>query len=169
MIRVSLFACLLAVRIASPALAQDIDCETAMAQQELNACAEQDWEAADADLNDAYKRAMAEMKDMDDSAQRASIIDRMNRILQNDAPWVFGFHPKDFTLAHRWLHNRKPHEVANNTLKYQRIDVAERERLRREWNPPLLWPLAILGLAAAGVIVPAVVAYRRRERRTVTR
>lgn len=65
MIRVSLFACLLAVRIASPALAQDIDCETAMAQQELNACAEQDWEAADADLNDAYKRAMAEMKDMD--------------------------------------------------------------------------------------------------------
>ena len=120
-------------------------------------------------VNADYDRLFAEMKDMDDSAQRASIIDRMNRILQNDAPWVFGFHPKDFTLAHRWLHNRKPHEVANNTLKYQRIDVAERERLRREWNPPLLWPLAILGLAAAGVIVPAVVAYRRRERRTVTR
>ena len=100
---------------------------------------------------------------------RASIIARMNRIVQHDAPWIFGFHPKSYTLAHTWLKNRKPMGVGNNALKYQRIDVAERERLRREWNPPLLWPLAILGLAAAGVIVPAVVAYRRRERRTVTR
>lgn len=65
MIRVSLFACLLALGAANPSLAEEIDCETAMAQQELNACAEQDWQAADSALNDAYKRAMAEMKDMD--------------------------------------------------------------------------------------------------------
>lgn len=44
---------------ALPAAAQDIDCANAMAQQEMNWCAEQHWLAADADLNAAYKEAMA--------------------------------------------------------------------------------------------------------------
>ena len=56
--------------------------------------------------------------------------------------------------------------MANNTLKYQRIDVAERARLRHEWNAPVLWPLALAGVALASIAVPAVLAYRRRERGT---
>ncbi|MCB6176838.1 lysozyme inhibitor LprI family protein [Rhodobacter sp. Har01] len=44
---------------ALPAAAQDIDCANAMAQQELNWCAEQDWQRADAALNAAYKAALA--------------------------------------------------------------------------------------------------------------
>ena len=54
--------------------------------------------------------------------------------------------------------------MANNILKYQRIDVAERVRRRHEWNAPVLWPLALLGGGLVLLIVPAVVAYRRRER-----
>jgi uncharacterized protein YecT (DUF1311 family) len=48
-----------------PAPAQTPDCANAMAQSELNICAEQDWQEADADLNTAYKQVMAEMKEMD--------------------------------------------------------------------------------------------------------
>ena len=48
-----------------PALAQTIDCANAMAQSDLNICAEQDWQEADADLNRAYAQVMAEMKAMD--------------------------------------------------------------------------------------------------------
>ncbi len=48
-----------------PASAQDIDCSTAMAQQELNICAEQDWQKADAELNRAYQEVMVGMKAMD--------------------------------------------------------------------------------------------------------
>ena len=117
-------------------------------------------------VNSEYDRLFAEMKYMDDTPQRAEIIRRMNRVLQEDAPWIFGFHPKNYTLAHAWLYNRKPHDVANNTLKYQRIDVAERARLRHEWNAPVLWPLALAGVALASIAVPAVLAYRRRERGT---
>lgn len=62
MIRVVTLACLFA---ASPALAEEIDCTTAMAQQEMNICAEMDWQAADKDLNAAYKTVLAAMKDMD--------------------------------------------------------------------------------------------------------
>ena len=61
MIRAALMTALFAL----PAAAQELDCDNAMAQQELNACAYRAWEAADADLNDAYKVAIAAMKDMD--------------------------------------------------------------------------------------------------------
>ena len=50
------------------------------------------------------------------------------------------------------MFNRKPSTVANNTMKYTRIDPALREARRLEWNRPVQWPLfagAALLLAAA--------------------
>ena len=120
--------------------------------------------------NAEFDRLFAEMKNMESSGpnatHRAALIARMNRIVQHDAPWIFGFHPKSYTLSHAWLHSRKPMGVGNNALKYQRLDVAERERRRAEWNKPVLWPLVGLLVALGGVLVAAVVAYRRRERST---
>ncbi|WP_151720408.1 lysozyme inhibitor LprI family protein [Gemmobacter serpentinus] len=55
----------LGLMAASAAMAQDVDCANAMAQMEMTYCAEQDWMRADADLNDAYKSAMAAMKAID--------------------------------------------------------------------------------------------------------
>ena len=116
--------------------------------------------------NPEFDRLFAEMKDMDNTPRRLEIVGRMNRILQEDAPWIFGFHPKSYTLGHTWLHNRKPNDVANNILKYQRIDTVERARRRHEWNEPVLWPLALIALVLISVILPAVISYRRRERGT---
>ena len=117
-----------------------------------------------------FDRLFAEMKDMESDGpsgpRRLSIITRMNRILQHDAPWIFGSHPKSYTLGHPWLYNRKPRDIGNNILKYQRIDAAEREKLRRQWNEPVLWPLALIVVVLAAVILPAVISYRRRERGT---
>lgn len=117
--------------------------------------------------NPEFDRLFAEMKNMESDGpngpRRAAIIARMNRIVQHDAPWVFGFHPKSYTLAHTWVKSRKPMGVGNNALKYQRIDVAEREKRRQEWNAPVLWPLVLMALVVAAVIVPALLAYRRRE------
>ncbi|MBK5913599.1 ABC transporter substrate-binding protein [Rhodocyclus purpureus] len=114
--------------------------------------------------NAEYDRLFREVKDMDSGPERLVLIRRMLDIVRNDAPWVFGFHPKTYTLGHAWLANRKPTDVGNNILKYQRIDVPRRERLREEWNRPLLWPLAAGGAALLALLVPAVVGYRRRER-----
>ncbi|WP_442956682.1 ABC transporter substrate-binding protein [Propionivibrio sp.] len=114
--------------------------------------------------NAEYDRLFVEMKDMGNTPERLKIVRRMKHILQHDAPWIFGFHPKSYTLGHAWLHNRKPNDVANNILKYQRIDVAERVLRRHEWNAPVLWPLVFLGVGLVFLIVPAVIAYRRRER-----
>ena len=45
-----------------PVSAQDVDCSSAMAQQDLNQCAYQDWEAADVELNAVYREAMVLME-----------------------------------------------------------------------------------------------------------
>ena len=116
--------------------------------------------------NPEFDRLFAQMKDLDNSPRRQALITRMNRIVQHDAPWIFGFHPKSYTLGHAWLHNRKPSDVGHNSLKYQRIDVGEREQRRREWNEPVLWPLGVGIVVLAALLLPALASYRRRERGT---
>ncbi|MFZ2974210.1 MAG: ABC transporter substrate-binding protein [Ferribacterium limneticum] len=115
--------------------------------------------------NPEFDRLFLRMKNMDNTPERLGIVRQMNRILHHDAPWVFGLHPKSYTLSHRWLKNRKPSDVGNNTLKYQRIDSADRTAARREWNSPVLWPLGLGLLVLVLAIIPAVIGYRRRERR----
>ena len=114
--------------------------------------------------NPAFDRLFARMKNMDNTPERLSIIRDMNRLLHHDAPWVYGLHPKSYTLGHVWLKNRKPNDVGNNILKYQRIDIAQRAELRRQWNQPVLWPLALGLLVLLLVLVPTIVGFRRRER-----
>ena len=120
--------------------------------------------------NPEFDRLFAGMKNMESDGpngpRRAAIIARMNRIVQYDAPWIFGFHPKSYTLSHSWLKSRKPMGVGNNSLKYQRINVAERERRRKEWNKPVLWPLALMIAVLVALVVVAIKGYRRRERNT---
>jgi ABC-type transport system substrate-binding protein len=116
--------------------------------------------------NPEYDRLFEQMKAMPNSPARQAIIDRMLEILRMDAPWLWGFHPKDYALFHAWYHNLKSNKIAYNTLKYARIDIALREQKRREWNQPVWWPLA-LGFAVLIVFtLPAVATWRRRERGT---
>jgi uncharacterized protein YecT (DUF1311 family) len=51
--------------LAAPVAAQEVDCSNAMAQQDLNICAERDWQKADKALNVTYKTVIAEAKAMD--------------------------------------------------------------------------------------------------------
>ena len=119
--------------------------------------------------NPEFDRLFAKMKNMNNTPERLQIVREMNRILHHDAPWDFGLHPKSYTLSHRWLKNRKPSDVGNNILKYQRIDAVDRAIARREWNRPVRWPL-VLGLALVALaIVPALVGFRRRERRAAVK
>ena len=97
--------------------------------------------------NPDYDRLFEQMKNMPNDAARQKIIDDMLEILRRDSPWLWGQHPKDYVLHHGWLHNSKPNKMANNNLKYLRIDAVRRDELRKQWNQPKLWPLW-LGVAA---------------------
>ena len=118
--------------------------------------------------NPEFNRLFERMKNMENSPERQAIIDQMIDITRRDAPWMWGMHPKQFLLEHAWMSNAKSHNMANNTLKYSRLDPDKRTELRAAWNRPVIWPVAlVLGVLAAGA-VPAVVAYRRRERGVAT-
>jgi ABC-type transport system substrate-binding protein len=115
-------------------------------------------------VNPEFDRLFERMRNMPNSPERQGIIDRMTEIFRRDAPWIGGFHPKNYALSHGWVGNLKPNEMADNVYKYLRVDPALRAARRAEWNRPVLWPLA-LGLALlAASAVPAVLSYRRRER-----
>ena len=114
--------------------------------------------------NPEFDRLFEQMKNMPNSPERRRIIDRMIEILRQDAPWLWGLHPKDYTLFHSWVNNIKPNKISYNTLKYQRIGAALRDEKRSAWNRPTLWPIGIAVIVLAVFTWPAVVSYRRRER-----
>ncbi len=119
--------------------------------------------------NSEYNQLFEQMKNMDDGPQRQLIIDRMVEILRHDAPWLWGYHPKDYGLYHAWYQNIKPNRISNNNLKYLKIDATLRAQKRREWNEPVLWPIALLLVIAALSLFPAIAAFRRHESSTAVR
>jgi hypothetical protein len=84
-------------------------------------------------------------------------------IARHDAPWVWGYFPKQFTLRHAWLKNSKPNLMANNALKYRRIEPNLRAVLQQEWNQPVRWPLYMLAGLLFFVLLPAWISYRRQQ------
>jgi ABC-type oligopeptide transport system substrate-binding subunit len=97
--------------------------------------------------NPEFDRLFEQMKNMDNGPQRQAIIDEALEILRGDSPWLWGYHPKQYVLQHGWLNNIKPNIMANNKLKYWRVDAAEREAKRRAWNRPAYWPLLLISVA----------------------
>ena len=114
--------------------------------------------------NPEFDRLFEQMKNIDNGPERQALIDQMVKIARQDAPWVWGYHPKDYSLSHAWMRNGKPNNMARNGLKFLRVDSALRERRRAEWNIPVFWPvIALIALLAVGTL-PAWLSYRRRER-----
>jgi oligopeptide transport system substrate-binding protein len=124
-----------------------------------------DGENASNYANADYDRLFESMKSLPNSPERAAIIARMIALVQDDAPWAFAFHPRQFVLNHAWLKNAKPNDMARNDLKYKRIDGPLRRRLRAEWNQPLVWPLIVVPLVLGLLILPAWLSWRRRQNR----
>ena len=112
--------------------------------------------------NPEFDRLFLRMRNQSDGPERLALIRRLQDIVRRDSPWVFGVHPKNFSLRHDWYRNYKPNLMANNALKYLRIDATARAARRQAWNRPVYWPLPLGALMAFAVIAPAWRLYRRR-------
>ncbi|MDH4318952.1 MAG: ABC transporter substrate-binding protein, partial [Desulfobulbaceae bacterium] len=113
--------------------------------------------------NKEFDHLFEQMKNMSNSPERQAIIDQMVEIARHDGPWLWGIHPKIFSLYHSWYHNAKPNLMANNTLKYKRIDPELRARLRKQWNRPVITPIVLLLVVLVVGMIPALLSYRRKN------
>jgi len=115
--------------------------------------------------NAEFDRLFDQMKSMPNTQERQQVIDRMVEILREESPWLFGFFPRAYSLHHAWYRNALPHLMANNTLKYKRIDGDLRSQQQLAWNQPVIWPLVVLLGLLILVLYPAIRDYRARQRR----
>lgn len=119
--------------------------------------------------NKKFNSLFEKMKNLPNGPRRQEIINEMVAILQQDAPWIWGFHPKTFQLTHQWVDPSKPNQMANNTFKYLRLNPIERDQKRKEWNQPVYWPMLVLGLLLFAALIPVAVNYWRKEHRVQRR
>lgn len=119
--------------------------------------------------NPKFDALFDEIKNLPNNQIRLEKVREILSIVQEDSPWIFGVHPIDFTLSHQWVEKTKSHAIANNTLKFQKINVALRKQLQDKWNKPVLWPLWILLGFILLILVPLVITYWKRENRSSVR
>lgn len=119
--------------------------------------------------NDEYDKLFEEMRYLDDTARKQQVVDRMVAILQQDAPWAFGYNPYAGSVHHQWVGNAMPNQLALDRLLYIKVDPALRAQKIAEWNRPITWPVWLIGLVLVAAILPALRLWRRRERETAAR
>lgn len=114
--------------------------------------------------NPEFDTLFKQMKTMKNSPERMQIIQQMLKVVREDAPWIWGVHPKSLALSQQWYTNVLPNAMANNTLKYKRIDAKLRAQKQEEWNQPVLRPLIVLVLFMVLMSYPLYRAYQSRQR-----
>lgn len=112
--------------------------------------------------NPKFNALFEKIKSMRNSPERLTLIEEMLAIAQEDAPWIWGYHPKLYTLSHQWMAPFKSNAMSRNTLKYSAIDVKTRSMLREAWNHPILWPISIILAVLLLLIIPAMLQYWRK-------
>ena len=119
--------------------------------------------------NEEYDRLFDEVKYLDDGPRKQQVIDRMVAIMQQDAPWTFGYNPYAGSVQHQWVGNSKPGPLVNDRLLYIKVDPALRAAKIAEWNRPVWWPVIVIALALVLAVLPAIRAWQRHERETAAR
>ena len=128
-----------------------------------NSKAKHDGENATNYANPEYDRLFDQMKDMDNTPERAQIIRRMIEVMQQDVPMLWGWSEEFGGAYHQWLYNGKPSNIIRDQLPYLRIDAGQRERLVQAWNRPQWWPVLMVPLLMLILAWPAWRAWQRRQ------
>lgn len=119
--------------------------------------------------NSRFDALFDQVKTMKNTPERKKKIEKMLDIVREDAPWVWGVHPKSMALSHQWYKNVLPHAMANNTLKYRRVDAVLRASKQKEWNQPQVMPLIlfVVFLVLIGFVLHHV--YQNRQKAVIAK
>jgi ABC-type transport system substrate-binding protein len=117
----------------------------------------------------AFDRLFERMKFLEDGPEKQHLIDQMIEITQQDAVWSFGYFSKSAAAYHQWIGNGKATQLIRNNIAHLNLDVALRAQKISEWNKPVWWPLPLLLGLFLLLLLPAGLAWRRREQQTAAR
>ncbi|HEY1391973.1 MAG TPA: ABC transporter substrate-binding protein [Methylibium sp.] len=113
--------------------------------------------------NDDYDRMYRQLQLLEDGPEKQKLIDQMVAVVQQDAPWAWGYFPYSAIATQHWVHNGKPTIIVRDMAKYYRLDPKERVARLAAWNKPVWWPLLALVAIALGLVWIARRSYRARE------
>lgn len=119
--------------------------------------------------SEEYDELFRKVRVLPQSPERDELVARMVELYRRDAVWLFAYFPKDIYLNNSWVHNTKRHGISKAMLKYIRVDEKERQKMQVKWNQPITWPLYVVALCLVALVLPGVIAYRRRQNATARR
>ncbi len=114
--------------------------------------------------NPEYDEKFERMRVLDPGPERDALVADLIEMWRRDVVWLHAFHPLEYYLNNEWVTNTKRHGISKGTLKYINLDTELRAQRQGEWNEPVTWPLAAGVTGVAALILPGVLAYRRRQR-----
>lgn len=113
--------------------------------------------------NPEFDRLYRKLQSLEDGPEKAAVMQRMNAIAREDAPWAWGYWSFSGVAFQSWLYNGKPGVVVRDKARYLRLDVAERTRKLAAWNRPVWWPLLVLAAGMLAIFWATRRAWQRRE------
>ncbi|MGZ5240709.1 MAG: ABC transporter substrate-binding protein [Caldimonas sp.] len=116
--------------------------------------------------NPEFDKLYRELQALDDGPRKQEIIDRMIVIVQQDAPWSFGYIPWGGLAFQQWVYNGKPSLLIRDMAKYYRVDPQLRVAKQAEWNKPTWWPIGVILALAVLLVLVARRGYQARQRAT---
>lgn len=117
-------------------------------------------------LHEEYDELFRRMRVLPVGPERDALVARMVEIWRSEAVWLYAFYPRDIYLNNSWVYNTKRHGISKATLKYLRVDDVKRQKMRKLWNQPVTWPLYVGALLLLALVLPGIIAYRRRQNAT---
>ena len=91
----------------------------------------------------------------------------MIEIIQHDSPWIWGYHPKSFSLSHKWVENIESNLMAINTLKYKKINNSSRQKDIKLWNKANFSLLYIILILIIVFITSVFVMIRKKDKEKI--
>lgn len=79
--------------------------------------------------NEEFNKLFAKAAVMQDSPERTSLYEQLNKLVAEEVPWIFGVHRQSFTLKSGWLKNFVVSDFEWSNWQYIDIDLKKKQEL----------------------------------------
>ncbi|HXH29763.1 MAG TPA: ABC transporter substrate-binding protein [Bacteriovoracaceae bacterium] len=83
--------------------------------------------------NPEFDAGFAQATMLQETPERTAMYEKMNEMVANEVPWIFGFNRTKFYLAHAWLKNFKFMEFNHSQFQYLNVDLEVKKELSKKF------------------------------------